>query len=252
MACISPSRWSAQPGHRGELHPVGLLVQAHPEPEVVRVDAELALDVHDVGRDQQQPAGRRVERVELAEHLAGEEAEQPADLGAGDPGADRVGEPATARFLPDAACRRSGASTVAKPSAFACTQPARSTTRTGAVRSAASSPVKSRTSPVERFAPVAELGDRRGGLGAGDLAGRRRRSGSPSDTARSQSTIPAPGCEVMRATVPAPPGLPQRAAAGGERAGGARRGRPARPGCRAASISVGEQREDHRPPVARR
>ena len=66
----------AQPRHGGELHPVGLLVQADPEPEVGGVDVELALDVDDVGRDQQQPAGRVVERVELAEHLAGEEAEQ--------------------------------------------------------------------------------------------------------------------------------------------------------------------------------
>ena len=48
----------AHPRDRGELHAVGLLVQAHPEPEVVRVGAQLALDVHDVGGDEQQPAGR--------------------------------------------------------------------------------------------------------------------------------------------------------------------------------------------------
>ena len=83
----------AHPRHRGELDPVGLLVQADPEPEVVRVGLELALDVHDVRRDQQQPAVGGVERVELAEHLRGEEAEHAADLGAGEPGADRGGEP---------------------------------------------------------------------------------------------------------------------------------------------------------------
>ena len=38
--------------------------------------------------------GGVVERVELAEHLAGEEAEERADLEAGDPRADRLGEPA--------------------------------------------------------------------------------------------------------------------------------------------------------------
>ena len=47
----------AQPRHRAELHPVGLLVQAHPEPEVARVDVQLALGRDDVRRDQQQPAG---------------------------------------------------------------------------------------------------------------------------------------------------------------------------------------------------
>ena len=80
----------AHPRHRGELHPVGLLVQAHPEPEVRGVDLELALDVDDVGRDQQEPAVGLVERVELAEHAARHEAEQTADLGGGDPGADRL------------------------------------------------------------------------------------------------------------------------------------------------------------------
>ena len=33
-----------------------LLAQAHPAPEVVRVDAELALDDDDVGRDQREAA----------------------------------------------------------------------------------------------------------------------------------------------------------------------------------------------------
>ena len=48
----------AHPRHGGELDPVGLLVQADPEPEVVRVGVQLALDVDDVRSDEQQPAVR--------------------------------------------------------------------------------------------------------------------------------------------------------------------------------------------------
>ena len=59
ISAISRAEVVGHPGHRGELHPVGLLVQAHPEPEVVRVGLELALDVDDVRRDQQQPARAR-------------------------------------------------------------------------------------------------------------------------------------------------------------------------------------------------
>ena len=47
----------AQPRHRTELHPVGLLVQAHPEPEVARVDAHLPLGRDDV-RARPAAAGR--------------------------------------------------------------------------------------------------------------------------------------------------------------------------------------------------
>ena len=47
---------AAHPRHRGELGAVGDLVQADPEPEVARVGAELALDLDDVRRDQQQLA----------------------------------------------------------------------------------------------------------------------------------------------------------------------------------------------------
>ena len=90
------------PGHRGELHAVGLLVQADPEPEVGPVDTELVLGMHDVGCHQQQPAGRRrmvgadprtrVERVELSEHLRRQEAEEPPDLQPADLRADRLGD----------------------------------------------------------------------------------------------------------------------------------------------------------------
>ena len=76
-----------EPGHRTELHPVRLLVQAHPEPEVVRRDGEGALGGDDVGGDEQQPArgalGPR-ERLELAEDLAGQERQDTAELHRGD------------------------------------------------------------------------------------------------------------------------------------------------------------------------
>ena len=71
----------AQPRHGGELHPVGDLVQAHPEPEVGRVDLELPLDGDQVRRDEQQLAAGPVEELELAEHLAGQEAEHGARPG---------------------------------------------------------------------------------------------------------------------------------------------------------------------------
>jgi hypothetical protein len=90
---------AAQPGHRGELGPVSLLVQAHPPAEVVRVDPEFALDHHDVRRDQGQPAGRRdavgragvrrQEKLVLAEDPAGQIGEDQPGLDAGDPGSHR-------------------------------------------------------------------------------------------------------------------------------------------------------------------
>ena len=54
-----------------------------------RVDLELALDGDEVGRDQQQLPAGPVEELELAEHLAGQEAEHETDLHAGEPAADR-------------------------------------------------------------------------------------------------------------------------------------------------------------------
>ena len=53
---ISAEQVVAQPGHRGELHAVGLLVQADPEPEVVGSTPSSRSTCDDVGRDQQQPA----------------------------------------------------------------------------------------------------------------------------------------------------------------------------------------------------
>ena len=60
----------AEPLDRGELGPVGLLVQAHPEPEVPWLDVEVPLGGDDVGGDQQQPSdpapGRRRRRPRRA------------------------------------------------------------------------------------------------------------------------------------------------------------------------------------------
>jgi hypothetical protein len=89
----------AQPAHRGELGSMGLLVQAHPAAEVMRVDVKLALDHEDVRRDQgQAPGGRgvlrhlrvgRQEQLVLAEHPSREVGEDEPGLHAGDPGPQR-------------------------------------------------------------------------------------------------------------------------------------------------------------------
>ena len=113
----------------------------------VRVGADLALDVHDV---RARPAaagrpGRRTGRTGRAPCRRGSRAAPPTSAPVTrEPTA--LGEPGGRRPSLAGACRRSGPSRVAKPSALACTQPARSTTSTGAVRSPASRPVKSRTS----------------------------------------------------------------------------------------------------------
>src|SRR5215207_607629 len=97
-----------QPGNRGELNAVRLLVQADPEPEVGRIDLQLTLDRDDVRGNEQQPTagltfGSGVELVELAEHLGREVAEQRAHLHASDPRADlrhgRVGSAQLVRSL---------------------------------------------------------------------------------------------------------------------------------------------------------
>ena len=170
------------PRHRGELHPVGLLVQAHPEPEVVRVGAELALDVDDVGRHQQQPAvlaGTFVEGVELAEHLRAEEAQHRAQLGAGDPRADGLGRASPARPGRWSASRSAAPISAAKPSVLAWIQPGRSTTSTGAVRSVATRPVNSRTSGRGAVGALAQLLDDRDRLGPARPGAPHRRDGTP-------------------------------------------------------------------------
>ena len=79
----------AQPRHRGELHPVGLLVHGHPAAEVGRVDLQAPLGGDDVRGDEQQARRAAGREVVLPQHLAREEGEQPAHLGAGDLAADR-------------------------------------------------------------------------------------------------------------------------------------------------------------------
>ena len=106
------------------------------------------------------------------------------------------------------------------------------------VRRAATSPVNSRTSPVERLASVAELRDDGVRLGPGDARGRRRRAGSRRVTARSQSTM---SDALMRR----PTDSPYRAVATGEGGGGVVEGvagghglRAARPGRRSATNTI--------------
>src|SRR5262249_59979058 len=74
----------------GELHPVGDLVQAYPQAEVLRVDAQLPLDRDQVRGHQHQLPVRPVEELELAQHLAGEEAQYGTGLNSGDSSADRL------------------------------------------------------------------------------------------------------------------------------------------------------------------
>lgn len=88
-----------QPRDGGELGAVGLLMEAHPQPEVVRFHLQLALHVHDVRRDEQQPPalsrgrqvpGGRCERLVLAQDTGGQERQQHAQLHAGDLAAHRA------------------------------------------------------------------------------------------------------------------------------------------------------------------
>ena len=76
-----------EPRDRPELRAMGLLVQAHPEPEIAGDQVELTLDVDDVGGDQQQPADLpgRGERLVLPEHLARQPGQRSPELGSGEP-----------------------------------------------------------------------------------------------------------------------------------------------------------------------
>ena len=163
-ACDLVEHVLAQPRHGGELHPVGDLVQADPEPEVGRVDLELPLDGDDVRRDQQQLAARTVEELELAEHLAGQEAEHDADLHAGEPAADALGDPAD-RVVASASLSTSGVMTVRMPPAFASIQAGRSMTRVTAVTGGSSSWVSSATWPAAPRGGLVQLADGVVGLG---------------------------------------------------------------------------------------
>ena len=80
----------------------------------------------------------------------------------------------------------------AKPSALACTQPRRSTTRTGAELPWATRPVKSRTSPVERLAS-SRSSVTAAAASAGVTSGPSPATFAPRFTAKSQSTIDVMG-----------------------------------------------------------
>ena len=97
----------------------------------------------------------------------------------------------------------SGAITVAKPSALAWIQPGRSTTSTGAVVLAATRPVNSRTSGVERSAP-ARSSSTASVASVRVTCGPSPTSRDPTRTARSQSIIPGRPegpCALMGSTL---------------------------------------------------
>ena len=143
----------------------------------MRVGAQLALGLHDVGRDQQQPAGRR--------RRTGRTGRAPCrDM-------KPISAPTSAPLTFEPTPRRARWAALRSRSSRATTgsmdgrervgvglDPARrSTTRTGAVPAAACSPVKSRTSPVERRRPRAARRRRLGASPRLDLRARRRPAG---------------------------------------------------------------------------
>ena len=77
---------------------------------------------------------------------------------------------------------------ILNPSAFARTQPGRSTTRTGAVLTGAARPVNSRTSPVLRSAS-ARSSATAASASARETVGPSPASFDPTETAKAQSTI---------------------------------------------------------------
>ena len=114
-----------------------------------------------------------------------------------------------------------GASMIENASVLACTQPGRSTTSTGAVRSAAARPVNSRTSPVERSA-AARSSATAAAASSAVTTGPCPATRLPRATARSQSTIESMSVTLRVDRQPAP------ARSAGAAAGAERR----RPGCR--------------------
>jgi hypothetical protein len=89
-----------------------------------------------------------------------------------------------------------GAIATRNPSAFAWIQPARSTTSTGAVWSAATRPVNSRTRPVDRLAP-SRSSVTTASASSRVTVGPSPASRDPTRTARSQSTMEAALSAVM-------------------------------------------------------
>ena len=74
----------AQPRDRSELHPVCLLMHAHPGPEVGRVHVEVALDLDEVRSDEHELGCARGRQIVLAQHLGRHEGQQGAGLRPGD------------------------------------------------------------------------------------------------------------------------------------------------------------------------
>ena len=194
----------AHPRHGGELHAVGLLVEADPEAEVGRVDAELALDVDDVGGHQQQPAGvgggapvgavvgRPWKGSNWPSTLVPRKPSMQADLGAGDPRADgqrqALGRALLLRQPGHQRARGCGRSRRRWPA------PSRAGRRRGRARCcrAATRPVKSRTRPVERLAS-SRSSVTAAAASAGVTSGPSPATLAPRFTAKSQSTIDVMG-----------------------------------------------------------
>ena len=93
----SERKYGPQPGHAGELGPVGDLVQGQPQPELTGREPEVLLQGEDVGAhvvDDVLVLGVLVlddEHVVLAEHPCRHPAQQGTDLGAGEGPADGGG-----------------------------------------------------------------------------------------------------------------------------------------------------------------
>ncbi len=133
----------AQPGHCPELHPVGLFVEAHPQPEVGRVDAELALGRDDVGCHEQEPPRALLaggEHLELAEHLRRQPREHGPELEGCHASTD--GRDGAARITTSEQAVLHGFDRPpGTPRRWRAIHAGRSTTSTGAPATGASSPV---------------------------------------------------------------------------------------------------------------
>ena len=186
----------AHPRHGGELHPVGLLVEADPEPEV-----------GGSARRARARRGRCWARPAAAGRTASWNGSNwPSTLPPGSPAAAPTSAPVTREptagrqpgrrpFLSES-LSTIGASTAEKPSALAWTQPARSTTSTGAVRSRgdqAGEVADQRGRPV---GVVAQLGHGRRRPPSRSRPGRRRRAAS-----RGRPRGPSRPCRIHVATL---------------------------------------------------
>ncbi len=209
-----------------------------------RLDGELALDLDDVRRDEEQPARALAERVVLAEHAPGEEPEQAADLRAVTllPTAETAVEGRRSRRAN--ASVTTGASRARKASAFARAQPGRSTTRTPSP-GVADSPVTAATCGAARTAaarssPTTAAASSWGTWGPGRPTSAAARAARSQSTSRSTGSGPGAGSS-SRCALMAPPYVPRcgpavrrvpRPATGSRSRRGRRRWSPGRPGRR--------------------